>query len=207
MAVNYAVRAEVIDIRGDKPKDTDVLLVDTNVWLWMCYGRASLSLNLDLRQLTTYPSYLKRALTAKARLHRFNLSFAELSHQIEKVEHEYFVRTNSRNLSLKEFRHNELTNRAKVVAEIGSAWQQVKTLAPAAELTLNDSTTDKALARLSDQLIDGHDTFFLESLSSANCVKVVSDDGDFCTVPGITLFTANPSAIAAAKAQGKLLFR
>lgn len=39
-------------------------------------------------------------------------------------------------------------------------------------------------------------------LSSQN-----TDDGDYVTVPGIQVFTANPEAIAAAQNQGKLITR
>ncbi len=32
MALQYTVQAEVVDIRADRPRATDVFLVDTNVW-------------------------------------------------------------------------------------------------------------------------------------------------------------------------------
>lgn len=37
--------------------------------------------------------------------------------------------------------------------------------------------------------------------------KIITDDGDYVTVPGIQVFTANPGAIAAATNQGKLITR
>ena len=37
--------------------------------------------------------------------------------------------------------------------------------------------------------------------------QVITDDGDYVTVPGIRAFTANQNAIAAAKSQGKLITR
>jgi len=36
---------------------------------------------------------------------------------------------------------------------------------------------------------------------------VITDDGDYVTVPGIKVFTANRNAITAAANQGKLLTR
>jgi hypothetical protein len=74
-------------------------------------------------------------------------------------------------------------------------------------LPLNDNTTDLAVARLKDQLVDGYDLFLLESLSGASQTNVLSNDGDFCSVPGIVLFTANRLVVSAAKQQGKLLSR
>jgi hypothetical protein len=38
-------------------------------------------------------------------------------------------------------------------------------------------------------------------------VQVITDDGDFATVPGIQVFTANRNVISAARSQGKLLIR
>ena len=43
MAVNYNIQANVVDIRKDLPKSNDVFLVDTNVWYWITYTRASQS--------------------------------------------------------------------------------------------------------------------------------------------------------------------
>jgi hypothetical protein len=66
------------------------------------------------------------------------------------------------------------------------------------------------LTRLSSQHLDGHDLFLLfllEAMTGANVTQLLTDDGDFCTVPGIQVFTANRQAIEAAQSQGKLLGR
>ena len=207
MPVKYVVHASIVDIEKDSPRIEDSVLVDTNVWLWMCYGRASLSLDVGLHQLTTYPSYLKKMLAIGAKLYRSSLSFAELSHLVEKVEHECYVRKSGNNITLKEYRHNVLSERGNVVSEVTSAWGQVKEIATILELTLNEATTNQAVTRFKNQLLDGYDLYLLESLSAANKVQLLSHDGDFCTVPGITLFTANQTVISAAKIQGKLVSR
>ena len=41
MAVQYAIQAEVVDITTDLPTSNDAFLVDTNIWYWMTYHRAS----------------------------------------------------------------------------------------------------------------------------------------------------------------------
>ena len=41
----------------------------------------------------------------------------------------------------------------------------------------------------------------------AGIVKIITDDGDFSTVPNILVFTSNVNVIQAAKVQGKLLKR
>ena len=44
-------------------------------------------------------------------------------------------------------------------------------------------------------------------MDKAGVTKIITDDGDYVTVPGIKVFTANGGAIAAAISQGKLLVR
>ena len=43
MTINLTVKATVVDIRADTPSYNDTFLVDTNVWYWMLYARASLA--------------------------------------------------------------------------------------------------------------------------------------------------------------------
>jgi hypothetical protein len=207
VSVNYTVLASVVDIRTNNPRKDDTFLVDTNVWLWMCYGRASLSLNANLDQISTYPTYVKKALKAGSKLFRSSLSFSELSHLIEKIEHEHYVRMNGKKIHVKEFRHNNNQERENVVSEVVTAWNQVKAIASLVELSLNESTTDAAVLRFKSQMVDGYDLFLLESLSGRGGMHLLSNDSDFCTVPGITLFTANPAVITASRNQGKLISR
>ena len=75
------------------------------------------------------------------------------------------------------------------------------------DIQINKHTTDDALSRLSTQILDGYDLFILESIMKAGIVKIITDDGDFSTVPNILVFTSNVNVIQAAKVQGKLLKR
>jgi hypothetical protein len=71
-----------------------------------------------------------------------------------------------------------------------------------------DSTmTDAALSRFETQPVDGYDLFLIEAVVRAGIVQVITDDGDYCTVPGITVFTGNQTVLTAATAQGKLRTR
>ena len=44
-------------------------------------------------------------------------------------------------------------------------------------------------------------------MDKAGVVQVITDDGDYVTVPGIKVFTANHNVIRAARNQGKLITR
>lgn len=207
MAINYTVHAEVFDIRSDKPGQDDISLVDTNVWYWLTYSRADLA---DARpktyQTKDYPAYIGKAISAKSQLHRCGLSLAELAHLIERTEREIYSRSNG-DLGSKEYRHNHSTERANVVAEIQTAWNQVNTMAQTLDLQIDEQATNAALSRLSSQPLDGYDLFILEAISKAGVVKVITDDGDFVTVPGVQVFTANHPVIKTAQSQGKLMTR
>lgn len=198
MSVRYDVQANVVDLRNDYPTDNDIFLVDTNVWYWQTYTKASLS--ADPYQTNHYPSYLLAALSNDSSLMYCGLSLSELAHQIEKTEREIF----DRNIKTKEYRHKYPSQRQNLVQEIQDAWEQVTSIAVCADIIVNESTTDKALQRLETQLLDGYDLLILEAMEKANISKVITDDGDYVTVPNITVFTANRNVINAAQGSGKL---
>ncbi|TFI52780.1 hypothetical protein BLD44_018830 [Mastigocladus laminosus UU774] len=201
MSVNYTVQAEVVDIRSDTPKNDDIFLVDTNAWYWYTYTNASISSRPY--QITEYPSYIAKAISANSLLLYCGLSLAELAHNIEQTERKIFSST----LQPKEYRHNYPTQRAKVVAEVQAAWSQVTSTAVCTDVLVNEETSNAALTRFQTQLLDGYDLLILEAMDKAGVTQIITDDGDYVTVPGIKVFTANNGAIAAATSQGKLLVR
>jgi predicted nucleic acid-binding protein len=207
MAINYSIQAEVVDITTDSPKADDVFLVDTNVWYWMTYTRASLSVRPPAQyQTCNYPAYTNAALAAGARIYQSGLSLAELTHLIEKAEREIYERTNGP-VRIKEYRHNFPDERTQVIAEIQSAWGQVVSLSDPLVATIDGQTANIAIARFQTEKVDGYDLFILESMKNHGIVQVITDDGDFTTVSEIQVFTANRNVIAAAKDQGKLKIR
>jgi predicted nucleic acid-binding protein len=201
MVVNYTVQAEVVDIQSDTPKQDDIFLVDTNVWYWLAYTKASTS--AQPYQITDYPSYLAKAISAQALLLYCGLSLAELAHNIEQTERKIFSAT----LKPKEYRHNNPVQRANVVAEVEAAWNLVTLIAASTDITVDETTTNASLARFQTQPLDGYDLLILKAMAQAGTVKVITDDGDYVTVPGIQVFTANYNVITAARNQGKLLTR
>ncbi|MDF5739816.1 MULTISPECIES: hypothetical protein [unclassified Nostoc] len=201
MPVNYTVQAEVVDIRSDAPKNDDIFLVDTNAWYWYTYTNASISSRPY--QTTEYPSYIAKAISANSLLLYCGLSLAELAHNIEQTEREIFSST----LKSKEYRHNFPVERAKVVAEVQTAWSQVISSAVCTDVLVSQETSNAALNRFQTQLLDGYDLLILEAMDKGGVTKIITDDGDYVTVPGIKVFTANSGAIAAAKSKGKLLVR
>jgi predicted nucleic acid-binding protein len=203
MSVNYIIQAQVVDITVDTPKAEDVFLVDTNVWYWLTYPNAISSIP---SQLSEYPGYLSKALGTKSRIHHSGLSLAELAHLIERTEREIYEKAVGQ-VKPKEYRHNLAGERSRVFAEIQAAWSQITALADPLALTIDARTTEAALNLFQTAKVDGYDLFILEAMKNHGVVQIITDDGDFATVSGIQVFTANRNVISAARSQGKLLMR
>lgn len=212
MAVQYQVRAQVVDLRTDRPLATDRFYVDTNVWFWVAYPNVQFgSTQPQAQRVGGYTNYLQSVLLAKGQLHWCGLSLAELAHLIEKAEFETYKTLGSTPVfsTAKEYRHGHPAEWKRVAETIELAWRAVEALAqplPGAT-TVDKAAVDAALRALARVALDGYDLFALKTLHETKVLQVISDDGDFCIVPGITLFTTNKNVLLAAQAQGKLLKR
>ena len=207
MTVNLTIQANVVDIRNDVPQQTDIFLVDTNVWLWQTYTNAISTSRRAPNKMSMYTPYLGQARRQGATLAYTGLILAELAHVIERTEREIHNRNNRSKIEAKSYRHNLPAERANVVAEVESAWQQIKALAVPLDLFINEETTTAAICRFKQQALDGYDLLILEAVSRAEVgqVKIITDDMDYAVVPDIQLFTGNGQVIQQAQAQGKLL--
>ncbi|OQW96729.1 MAG: hypothetical protein BWK74_07855 [Desulfobacteraceae bacterium A6] len=204
MTINYNVKAQVVDIKADIPRVEDLFLVDTNVWFWMTYPTAGQS--AQHYQMNTYPNYVSDALGIGAKIYGTGLSLAELAHRIETTEHSIYESCVGA-IDLKEYRHNLHSERSRIVSVIETSWAQVKSMSESLDVEVDNSTTTAALNRFKSEKVDGYDLFILESMRNNDVVQVITDDGDFATVPSIQIFTANRNVITAARHQGKLLKR
>lgn len=202
--------AEVIDIEHDQPRAGDVFLVDTNVWLWHTYTRASQGAKPPMRhQATYYPRCVKRALQVRAKLWHHDLMFAELAHLIERVECDIFTRTmpaGTTPASVKKFR-SQSVQRAQVLAEIDSSWKQVQSMSRPLDWTLQAGCSTMLLATLSSSHLDAYGAAYVLDARNAGITSILSDDADFSSVPGLRIFTANRRLVQEAHNAGCLLVR
>ncbi|WNZ47521.1 PIN domain-containing protein [Leptolyngbya boryana CZ1] len=203
MAINYTIRAEVVDLRNDSPTPGDIFLVDTNIWYWITYPPASTS--AQPYQIAHYPSYISSAVSVGSKLHYCGLTLAELTSLIERSEQRLSAYST---LKPKEYRHNYAAERRKVVREVQAAWGLVTaSYSGQLDLVIDASTSNAAFNRFQTQLLDGYDLFLLETMQQQGITQIITDDGDYVTVPDIKVFSANQNVINAAASQGKLLAR
>lgn len=202
--VQYNIQADVIDLRKDQPKEKDTFLVDTNVWLWTTYSKAS---RIPKYQTADYPNYISKVKAAKGNLYYCGLSIAELTHVIEKTEKEIYEQINNLSVPTKEYRHNYPSERSKVEAEIESSYDLIKKMGNLLDLIINTNAVDSAFAQQKGVLLDGYDLLLLEAMKQSSIRQIITDDGGFATVPNILVFTANYNVISAARQQSKLVVR
>lgn len=208
MAILANVQATVVDIRYDRPKRTDKFLVDTNAWYWLGYSEATNNLApYRLKVAQQYIAYLNKTKKAKANLYWDGHSLIEMAHSIEAVERDEYSKATGVVLSSKEYRHNIPSERAIVVREIDKTWTTVKGWGQPIESLVNDNTIVAITKRLKTEQVDGYDYLLLEAMAKVGITGIITDDIDFITVPGIIVFTGNPTALDLAYTQKKMFHR
>jgi predicted nucleic acid-binding protein len=214
MSVNLTVQAEVIDVRADAPRQGDLFLVDTNVWIWQTYPNISAASRTPTaaarvtQKITEYSAYLQAARNVGSTLAYSGLILTELAHVIEKSEFEIYRRNaNLGGLAFKDYRHNLPGERTNVVSLVESSWFQVMAIASPINLIVNESVTQAALQRFQATALDGYDLLVIEGSEQEGITQFMTDDMDYAVVPGIQMFTTNQDVIDAARSQGKLVVR
>lgn len=208
--INIIVKANVIDIIQDIPKENDHFLIDTNVWYWWVYAKSTQCVHIPLHyQSIEYPNYINKALASHSEIHYSPFSLAELSHLIEKSEYEIFARSNPTQFPYpnkfdKNFRHSYPQ---VYKPEIIAACNQVLNLSSPLYIDINNIQINYFLSQISNTFLDGYDVYILNSMLTNNINNIITDDGDFTTVPDINVFTANANVINLAKSNGKLVTR
>lgn len=193
------VRATVVDLRGDQPRSTDEVWVDTNVWLVLAYTRVPCE-----RRLEPYAKYVKSLLGVRAKLAAGTVNIAELARCVEFKEREIFEAANGvRFSSIKEFRKSG--GRVVAAQAIKDAWSVLTTLATLSPYAVQSAHVSAAAdGMLSGDFLDGGDAVQLAEARQRGLALVLSDDSDFATVEGITLLTANERVLRLANEQQRL---
>lgn len=211
------VRARVIDIREVDTLIAKRYLVDTNVLYFMHYDRVH---NLDeLKegprpyQLEQYPRYLRRIRGSGGSLFCHRLALIEFARTVEIAELKilYAVKTPSVTVVPADLRIKSL--RIKFPSDYKACQQRVITYLRAVRkaYTLVSMTTCEEVVFWT-QWDACWQTTLADPADSAQAVEalrngisgIISDDVDWATIDGISLFTANKVAIDAARLAGRL---
>lgn len=193
----YIVASQVVDINRYDPRPEDSFFVDTNVWFWVASQIASQGLpKYRAKQIKIYPDFIKKVLNVKGTLYRSELSFSELSNQIEKAEYDAFKKETGIDIFLKAYRHEYAHRRPDVIEEIELAWYQVEAMSVSVPVQLASDFTHKVIKRMESHKLDAYDACMIESLLAEGIpLRIISDDADFSSVGDVTLFTANSGVL------------
>lgn len=202
--MTWQVRAQVVDIRSDLPRSGDTLWVDTNVWIWLTYSRT------HPPHAPPYITYVAAMRKAGAQMIAGPINFSELAKHIEITELFAWQARTGRAQDTRELKYfrGQTAERQDVTDEIQACWTHVSTFAqlPASPIESTCVTTASVNLKAGD-FLDGHDAVLVAEARKNGIATVLTDDGDYASVDGITLFTANGRVIGEARRVGKLVVR
>jgi hypothetical protein len=200
MAINYDVKARIIDVKKDLPLSSDEFLVDTNVWFWLTYSRLSLSMDQPAPyQLQWYPSYIEKAIEAKATLYHTKCVFLEICSLIERYESDIFwMASHMTGKKVKEFRHLPDISRSTFIAEIKSVFSQISEMSQLLVLPGDASSVEEFKEFVFGSRVDGRDAE-MAIIAAEKKIRIITDDGDFATCNNTIVHTANNRVVLAAE--------
>lgn len=186
--------ANCINIGSFEPAVDEVYFVDANVWYWFSGGGVS-GVSCSNYQLKAYPRFIDKILRNRARLKHTSLTFSEIANIIEREECKRFNEDHGTQLGRKELRKLE-GFRDIVIAEVESAWAQIEGVSECIVVDIGERCAASAKSFFVNYPLDSYDAMYMALVRQQAIVRVISDDGDFSSVDGISLFTANRAALA-----------
>jgi len=216
------VRATVVNIRTSKQLPARVIC-DANVLHWVFYpSLAELAAKRNLPhppqdyQIKLYPAWIKQALQGKAtKLFVVPCTLAEFATVVERQNLEFKWITdgrpelegnttfNTRCCKAARYRYQSRGDKFRnfVRATLKSIEKTVTILKQPCGDLVNHALVENQWAVT---LTDFMDATMIEIARWHGVTDFLSDDADLVTVPGITVYTANASAVRAAQMAGRL---
>ncbi len=204
---NLQIKADIVDISQDSPRQTDKIFIDTNIWLMVANPYPTLSLGGNAGKVRVYSDFVNACIKANTPLFTLSLVLSELAHVIEKTNFDIFKQKNNLHLTSKDFRHNYPQERQSVIQDVEGAWEIVNNLSVVLETQVDSSVCSNAINLFKTLPLDGYDLFFLENLKMNGINQILTDDADYSTIPGIQVFTFNRNVIETSKNQGNTCSR
>jgi hypothetical protein len=200
-------RATVFDIsKRAIPYSINNLLIDTHIWIWLYYDRIYSCAESPKQYQKIYPEIYKKARLSKGKTFHSIYSLLEIAHIIERSEFEFYCasKLGSDKGEKKVFRHNS-DLRLSVAQNIRDVWDSVGDNSDLIEGDMSKDFIKWVYSCLLTEVLDGYDYGIVDSMRKNGITNILTDDIDYVTVDGITVYTANPSISIQARGFGKLL--
>ncbi len=187
--------ANVIDLNKHTPQKGERFFVDSNVWYWTTYvASKEMPLPNSPReyQIQNYPVFLEKALNNGAKLYHCPLTLAELASTIEFSELNIFKQFNPDKEGLRKKTFRKISSERKgVLNEIKVAWDAINAMSTCVEISLDLKFIQETQDILKKSVLDSYDSFFVQIMREYEFENIITDDGDFCSLEGPTVFTSN----------------
>lgn len=186
--------ANVIDIRGidiSSINPDEVFAIDTNALLWTHYSQASNPcLNKHPYQVIEYPNFINRLLQNGNKLVTTALNITELFGVVERNEYKIYKAVNSQNISIKDFRKLS-AERNKYKSEIDTMILEIKSSYDnqIEIVEVDENLLSSFQNNICNNICDVFDYAVIEYLKKQNIINYISDDKDFLSIDGISLYT------------------
>lgn len=186
--------ANVIDIRGidiSSINPDEVFAIDTNALLWTHYSQASNPcLNKHPYQVIEYPNFINRLLQNGNKLVTTALNITELFGVVERNEYKIYKAVNSQNISIKDFRKLS-AERNKYKSEIDTMILEIKSSYDnqIEIVEVDENLLSSFQNNICNNICDVFDYAVIEYLKKQNVINYISDDKDFLSIAGISLYT------------------
>lgn len=219
-----AIRAQIVDIRSDGVALPRSVVADANILYFLHYNPASLS-SAGGRppayyQRSVYPHWWSRAASGGVLLTTATSCLAEFVHIVERTELEILWRTDPAQPELDPTKPGQPYSAKYAKAVRYLYFAQLEAIRSAVETTLQSvrksvellpqvgKDTDNFSLALKEWLpssCDFSDALLVAAAKRAGIPRIISDDADLLSFEGITVYTANQNAIAAASSATKLV--
>jgi predicted nucleic acid-binding protein len=186
--------ANVINLNKHTPQKGERFFVDSNVWYWTTYvASREMPLPKSPReyQIQDYPAFLEAALDNGAELYHCPLTLAELANIIEISELDIFNQYNHDKKVRRKAYRNISAERKGVLKEIEVAWDAINAMSTCVEISLDLKFIQETQDILEKSVLDPYDSFFVQIMKKYDFENIITDDGDFCSFKGPTVFTSN----------------
>ena len=186
----------VKDITTDTPvNNKKKYFLDTNVLFWCCYPRIGLVSPKDASRYTPYINYVSKIKKNLNPIYTSSLNISEMINLIERKEFELFQSLpGSMGYNKKDYRAEE-AKRLFIQSNTQTALINATDLCQIIDCPVNYDKIDEFVKDLTSHRCDVFDYLFLNVCKEQEITDIVTDDGDFLTVPGITLYTSNQTSL------------
>lgn len=174
--------------------NTRCFFLDTNVLYWYTYPRFSLPGHLN-PSAQIYYDFIDSLTSAGNPLKTSVYNLTELLNVVEKNEYDIYCKLHpDLPLSRKDFRRMA-GERQKVSQMIKTTMNNALNICSITDFNFTSETLKSFSDEFTNHRCDVFDYAILKNCISTKDINIISDDGDFSSMPGINLYTANENIL------------